>query len=127
MAFSSQPFWLLWSQDGKTRRHVPDFFARLADGTGLVIDVRADDQIAAEDAEVFAATRIACEHIGWGYRRVGAVDPVLAANVRWLSGYRHARYLRTDYADRLLEVARRPTRLRRAVEVVWAAPRFPDS
>ena len=29
--------------------------------------------------------------MGWGYRRVGVVDAVLAANVRWLSGFRHCR------------------------------------
>jgi hypothetical protein len=28
---------------------------------------------------------------GWQFRRAGAVDPVLLANVRWLAGYRHPR------------------------------------
>ena len=32
VAFSSQPFWLTWAQDGGQRRHAPDYFARLADG-----------------------------------------------------------------------------------------------
>jgi hypothetical protein len=40
LAVSSQPFWLRWrDEDGRPRRHVPDFFARKADGTGLVVDV----------------------------------------------------------------------------------------
>jgi hypothetical protein len=39
VAFSSQPFWLLWHDGKRRRRHAPDFFARLADGTGLVVDV----------------------------------------------------------------------------------------
>lgn len=56
VAFSSQPFRLSWSADGGTRRHVPDFFARLADGTGVVVDVRPDDRIEPEDAETFSAT-----------------------------------------------------------------------
>lgn len=51
VAFSSQPFWLFWAQDGEQRRHVPDYFARLADGTGVVIDVRPDDRIEPRDAE----------------------------------------------------------------------------
>src|SRR5690348_8361396 len=38
VAFASQPFWLSWAEDGEERRHSPDFFARLADGTGMVID-----------------------------------------------------------------------------------------
>ena len=90
---SSQPFWLSWTGEGAGRRHVPDFFVRRADGSALVIDVRPDERVRAEDTEVFAATERACAGVGWSYRRVGVVDPVLAANVHWLSGYRHRRCL----------------------------------
>jgi hypothetical protein len=89
VAFSSQPFWLTWPEGGKVRRHAPDYFARLADCTGLVIDVRADDNIEPRDAEAFAVAGEACRSAGWTYERVGALDPVLAANVRWLSDYKH--------------------------------------
>ena len=89
-AVSSQPFCLTWANQPRAHRHVPDFFARLADGSALVIDVRPDELIGADDAEVFAATQRACMAVGWGYRRVGVVDAVLAANVRWLSGFRIA-------------------------------------
>lgn len=91
VAFSSQPFWLTWQAGARIRRHAPDYFARLADGTGLVIDVRADDDIEPKDAEALAATEEACQSVGWAYQRVGAVDPVLAANLRWLSDYKHPR------------------------------------
>jgi hypothetical protein len=91
VAVSSQPFCLTWAGQPGGRRHVPDFFARLADGSALVIDVRPDELVGADDAEVFAATQWACAAVGWGYRRVGVVDAVLAANVRWLSGFRHRR------------------------------------
>jgi hypothetical protein len=90
-AFSSQPFWLTWAQDGKRRRHAPDYFARLADGTGVVIDVRPDDRIEPRDAEAFAATERACREVGWVFRRTPGPGLVLAANVRWLAGYRHRR------------------------------------
>jgi hypothetical protein len=90
-AVSSQPFWLHWDDGRRGRRHAPDFFARLADGTGVVIDVRADDRIGPQDAEAFQVTAQACKSAGWKFRRVGTVDPVLAANVRWLSRYRHPR------------------------------------
>ena len=43
----------LAGRDGRSRRHAPDFFARRADGGGVVVDVRPDDRIPAEDAEVF--------------------------------------------------------------------------
>ena len=90
-AVAAQPFWLHWNDGRRSRRHAPDFFARLDDGTGVVIDVRADDRIGRPDAEAFEATARACEFAGWEFRRVGTVDPVLAANVRWLSRYRHPR------------------------------------
>lgn len=92
VAVSSQPFCLRWAGQPGARRHVPDYFARLADGSAVVIDVRPDELVGADDAVVFAATRRVCAAVGWGYRRVGAADAVLAANVRWLSGFRHGRF-----------------------------------
>ena len=95
VAVSSQPFCLTWAGQRGARRHVPDFFARLADGSAVVIDVRPDELVGEDDAEVFAATQRACAAVGWGYRRVGVAGAVLAANVRWLSGFRHPRCLNT--------------------------------
>ena len=117
-SFSAQPFWLLWGSGGKTRRHAPDFFVRLAGGGGVVVDVRADDPIAPEDAEAFEVTAAACELVGWGYRLVGVLDPVLAANVRWLAGYRHPRCLRAEHRAGLLEVFTRPAPLLAGAEAV---------
>jgi hypothetical protein len=98
----SQPFWLHWRDSRGDRRHAPDFFARLAGGTGVVIDVRADDRIEPEDAEAFEVTARACAAAGWQFRRVGEVDPGFAANVRWLSRYRHPRCAgRPEIADAL--------------------------
>jgi hypothetical protein len=110
-AFSSQPFWLRWAQAGRARRHVPDYFARLADGTGVVIDVRADDRIPEKDAEVFEMTSRICAGVGWSYRRAGVLDPVHAANVRWLAGYRHPRCLDPGTAARLREAFASPAPL----------------
>jgi hypothetical protein len=105
-AVSSQPFWLRWQgEDGRDRRHAPDFFVRLADGAGVVVDIRPDDRIPEKDAEVFAVTAAACSAAGWEFRRRGEVDPVLVADVRWLSRYRHPRCAGAgDVADVLLEV-----------------------
>jgi hypothetical protein len=103
-AVSSQPFWLRWRDaDGRSRRHAPDFFARKADGTAVVVDVRPDDRIPARDAETFAVTAAACEAAGWEYRRAGDLDPVLVANMRWLSRYRHPRCLVPEVAAVLLD------------------------
>jgi hypothetical protein len=100
---SSQPFWLHWTAaDGVAHRHVPDFFARLTDGCGVVVDVRPDERVTAQAAEAFAVTARACEQVGWQYRRVGKADPVLAANVRWLAGYRHPRCFHQARGEALL-------------------------
>jgi hypothetical protein len=91
VAVASQPFWLSWSAGQRRVRHAPDFFVRLSDGSGAVVDVRPDDRIEPDDAAKFAASAQACASVGWGYRRVGGLPPLLAANLRWLSGYRHPR------------------------------------
>lgn len=104
-AVSSQPFWLHWrDKRGRARRHVPDFFVRRGDSTAAVVDVRPDDRIADRDAEAFAVTALACEQAGWEFRRAGELDPVLTANVRWLSRCRHRRCLVPEVAEVLLEI-----------------------
>ena len=108
VGLSSQPFRLSWWEAGRTRSHTPDYFVRLGDGTGVVVDVRADDRIEPEDAEAFAVTARACETVGWEFRRVGAVDAVRAANLRWLAGYRHPRCLHAGRATDLQRVFQRP-------------------
>src|SRR6202008_1367923 len=85
------------------RRHAPDFFARRADGSGLVVDVRPDDRIPVRDAGVFRVMAMACGRAGWEFRRAGAIDPVVRANIRWLSRYRHPRCRREPVATALLE------------------------
>jgi hypothetical protein len=49
-------------------------------------------------------TAAACVLAGWEFRRVGEIDPVLAANVRWLSRYRHPRCGVPEVPAALLEV-----------------------
>ncbi|MFD7183872.1 TnsA-like heteromeric transposase endonuclease subunit [Streptomyces sp. NPDC056637] len=64
---ASQPFRLSWQGPvGKRLRHTPDFFARLADGTGVVIDVRPDQRIRDRDAAKFAVMHAACVSVGSG-------------------------------------------------------------
>jgi hypothetical protein len=93
VAVASQPFRLSWRYGGRGRRirHTPDYFVRCRDGTAVVLDVRPDGRIEPEDAAKFAATAAACVRVGWDFERVGVLGPVLAANLRRLSGYRHPR------------------------------------
>jgi hypothetical protein len=102
---AAQPMWLRWAaESGCSVRHAPDYFARRADGTGVVIDVRPDQRIGDQDAAVFAATARLCAQVGWEYQRVGELGLVHAANLRWLSGYRHPRFAQPELAARLGEV-----------------------
>jgi hypothetical protein len=103
MAMAAQPFRLSWRSGDQARRisHTPDYFVRRRDGTGVVLDVRPDDRIQPEDAVKFEVTAAACARVGWGFERVGVLDPVLAANLRWLSGYRHPRVRRELVAAEL--------------------------
>jgi hypothetical protein len=130
VAFAPQPFWLLWPEladnRARVRSHAPDWFARLDDDTGVVVDCRPVERRAPRDAAAFAATERACAAVGWGYRLVGAPDPVFAANLRWLAGYRHPRHLVRLVASRLLEVFATPRPLmdgaRKAGEPIAVLP-----
>src|SRR6266545_2439776 len=101
VAFAAQPFWLIWPDQHGERKHAPDFFVRRADSTGVVIDVRPDELVDPEAAEVFAMTASACQQVGWEFRRTGGPPAVVAANLRWLAGYRHPRCRRPEIAAAL--------------------------
>ena len=93
VGIASQPFWLSWRDEaGKLISHAPDFFARRADGTSVVVDCRPVERRKPRDAAKFEATARACAMVGWNYRLVGVPDPIVTANLRWLAGYRHPRH-----------------------------------
>lgn len=121
-AVAAQPMWLHWADpaSGRALRHAPDYFARRRDGAGVVIDVRPDGRIREQDAAVFAATARWCAQVGWTYRRVGELDQVRAANLRWLAGYRHPRYAVPGQAARLREVFTEPGPLMAGADTVGA-------
>jgi hypothetical protein len=89
---ASQPFRLEFTtSEGLRCPHIPDYFLRDADGGGIVVDVRPEALIDAQDRLRFAGTAGLCRQTGWVYRRVGELPAVLGANLRWLAGYRHER------------------------------------
>ncbi len=112
-AVASQPMWLHWVDraTGRAVRHAPDYFARRRDGTAMVIDVCPDGRIPDRAAAVFVATAEICAAVGWGYARVGELDPVQAANMRWLAGYRHPRCAQPGLMMALREEFTQPTQL----------------
>ena len=111
VGLASQPFWLSWQDSGVRREHAPDFFARLSDGVGVVLDVRPAGRVRPRDAAAFAATQRACDLVGWRYRLVHEPEPVRMANIRWLAGFRHPRCCRDTVADAAAAVFAAPRRL----------------
>lgn len=114
---SSQPFWLRWpGEGGGLVSHVPDFFARRLDGSAVVVDCRPAERRGPADVAKFDATAEACVRVGWEYRLEGAADEIVAANVRWLAGYRHPRHSRGAAGAALLRVFAAPAPLMAGAE-----------
>ncbi|MFJ2232119.1 TnsA-like heteromeric transposase endonuclease subunit [Streptomyces halstedii] len=95
-------------RDGAWVRHAPHLMARLAEGRGLLADCAGHGDISPRLACRAAVMEAAAAAAGWQYRVLRPPDPVLAANLRWLAGYRHPRYRGGELAGRAAEVFRRP-------------------
>jgi hypothetical protein len=88
--------------------HYPDLFAVHRDGRKVVIDVRPKERIDDAAKVQFAQTKELCDLVGWGYQLFTEIDPVAKANLEWLSGYRHPRYLpNPEVTNKLVTAARR--------------------
>ena len=60
VGIASQPFKIKLSELLPQTWHVPDYFVRRVDGTGVVIDVRPDANVKFEDQIIFDATAELC-------------------------------------------------------------------
>lgn len=88
---SAQPLAILWPyRKHGPRDHVPDYFVRLTDGSGRVVDVRRPDK--AQDNEQFAMPRRLCVQIGWDYEVFTGLSAQREANLRFMAGFRADRY-----------------------------------
>ena len=92
LAFSWQPFVLKWPKGTKGHRgHVPDYFCRLGNGDGLVVDVKRPDKVEA-NAQQFAMTREVCEQVGWKHEVFTGLPEPRLSNITFLCGFRQDRY-----------------------------------
>lgn len=109
---SARPIRLLWREsDGRVRSWVPQLFARYADGAGLLADCPSSPTAGGDRAQrARMVLEAACARVGWSYRRLEPPPAVVAANLRWLAGYRHPRY-------------QGPPGLQAALAEAFAAPR----
>jgi len=98
VAIAAQPLALLWPRGtADHKNHVPDFFVRLSNGDGRLVDVRHPHRV--DDAAAqFDLTRHVCAEAGWQYAVFTGLDPITEQNVRWLAGYRQDRCAPTDDA-----------------------------
>ncbi|MFF0794736.1 TnsA-like heteromeric transposase endonuclease subunit [Streptomyces spiralis] len=102
---------------GQVRSWVPQLFVRYTDGTALLADCPSHPDAGGERA-LGAAKAIteACSHIGWTYRRLPPLDGILAANLKWLAGYRNAG--RLGLAAAIIEALARPRPLIEGADAV---------
>lgn len=108
---AGRPVRLLWRDPrGQVRSWVPQLFARRADGTALLADCPSHAGAGGERARGAAeAMAQACADVGWAYRRLAPLDDALAANLKWLAGYRHPRNAgRPHLTGAVLEAFTRP-------------------
>jgi hypothetical protein len=121
VAMAGRPVRVLWrDRAGAVRSWVPQLFARYADGTALLADCPAAPGAGGAAAQrAGEAVAQACAQVGWAYQRLRAPDPVVAANVRWLAGYRHPRFRGSAQVEAaVLEAFSRPRPLAEGVREV---------
>lgn len=98
LGVASQPLALLWPRGTEGHKsHVPDYFCRLSNGDGRLVDVRRPDRVDG-NAEQFNLTRRVCEQAGCQYEIFTGLPTPRLQNLRWLSGYRQDRYTPADDA-----------------------------
>ena len=110
--FSSQPMELEAADERGPWNHIPDIFARRADGSALLVDVKNPARLDDEPVRLQASrTAALCERLGWDYEMVGEPPAQRWANVFELSGKRRRLYLGQGMVPRLLELAAVPVPL----------------
>jgi len=103
VALACRPVELLWrGRGGAVVSHTPHLMARLADGSGVLVDCVAASGAGRRLVRRAAHMESAAEAIGWHYRLLSPPPHVVAANVRWLAGYRHPR-CGAGWLDRIAE------------------------
>ena len=118
---AGRPVRLLWrTPRGQVRSWTPHLFARYRDGTALLADCPSHPGAGGERAlNAAEAVAAACADVGWTYRRLQPFGDVLAANLKWLAGYRHPRNAGPPgQAAALLEAFARPRPLLEGAEAV---------
>jgi hypothetical protein len=101
----AQPCWMAAREQGRVRRHVPDFLLVTAAGTGVLVNVKPAELL--EDPKIAEALawpgRIA-RRLGWQYEVWSGADPVVLANIRFLAGYQWSEVVPAEEVERAREL-----------------------
>jgi hypothetical protein len=109
---SSQPFWLRWrGEDGRPGFACAGFLRPPAGRLGCGSRLPACRAARAGRCREVRRDGAGVRPVGWEYRLAGAADEIVAANVRWLAGYRHPRHKRSEPAGVLRRVFAGPAPL----------------
>lgn len=93
---ASQPFEFDFGRSKAPKRHVPDYALSTSSGDIVIVDVKREALLTRADvAAQFDLTRQVCDSLRWRYDIATEPSPAMAANLRWLAGYR----LTPAYAD----------------------------
>lgn len=116
VALACSPVELAWlTRDEKVVVHAPHLMARLADGSGMLVDCAGRQGPSRRVAERAPQLAELARQAGWRYRVAALPSPTEVVNLRWLAGYRHPR----NGGGRLGEVAAAFIRPRPLEEGVW--------
>ncbi|WP_457070832.1 TnsA-like heteromeric transposase endonuclease subunit [Mycobacteroides abscessus] len=117
IALAAQPLAILWPRGTPhNTSHTPDFFIRLDDGDGRIVDVRHPGRVESS-VQQSVLTRRLCDQIGWQYEQFTGLPAAFAANLRWLAGYRHDRHTPSAQVhDALIATFSEPTPLQAGIE-----------
>jgi hypothetical protein len=109
VAMACRPVELSWREaDGAVLSHAPHLMARFSDSRGLLLDCAGRGEISARLAHRADVMAAAARAVGWQYRVASPPAPVVAANLGWLSGYRHPRYRDTALMEEAMRAFARP-------------------
>lgn len=108
----SQLFWFHWP-DGSVMRQIISLAAGMVRRWSSLFATMTGCHLTISRS-LIGRPRCA-SRLGWAYRRVGALDSVLRANLRSLSGHRHPRVRRPALAGELIEVFARARPLNSSV------------
>lgn len=92
VGITGQPFAIRWPEGKRLVIHTPDLFCSAVNRKNVLIDCRPVSKSDEDFRKKCSVTAAVCAEAGWHYRVVGEPDAVWAANLRWLSGYRHPRF-----------------------------------